>query len=472
MSREVTVSEVLDRIPVGRFHRRLLGICGSAWAFDGMEVILISFTLPVLSNAWGLTGIFEGLLGSASLMGMIAGNWIWGAYADTNGRKKAFEWTVLFYSVFTGLTALATGFYSGFGLRFLTGVGLGGALAVDTSYLSEHLPTQERGKYVVYLDAFWPLGNLLAVVLAWFFLSVVSSGGMIDVPFFGEVANWRVLFAAASFPALTVFVIRRGLSETPYYLALKGEIEAANDRIREIAEENGEEFTPISAEEVRETPSPGFSRLFESDLRKQTAMITTAWFGVNLGYYGVFIWLPSTVGAAGVVGNVTVGGLTFESIYLYFVLIAVVQFPGYFSAAYLVERIGRKPTLGSYLVLSGVFTFVFAVSMPDVSFFGIGAESSLSSFIAGLLGASFFALGAWGAIYAYTPELFPTEARATGNGFAGGVGKIGAVIGPILAGVLVGRGYLVALAPLAASFVLGGVVVLLLGRETKGEPLF
>lgn len=458
----ITVSQVIDRIPVGRFHHRLLAICGSAWAFDGMEVIIISFTLPVLIGAWGLTGLSAGLLGSASLMGMIVGNWGWGYYADRYGRKRAFQWTVLSYSVFAGLTALAVGFYSGFGLRFLTGVGLGGALAVDTSYLSEHLPTDRRGRYLVYLDAFWPIGNIIAVALAWVFLEALTSpAGTIAVPGVGPVAGWRILFVSAAFPALLVFVIRSQLSETPYFLAKEGRIDEANARIEAIARENGETAEPLSIDAVETTSTPAVSRLFEADIRTQTLMIGAAWFAINFGYYGVFIWLPTTVGAAGVVG----------SVYVYLLLIAVVQIPGYLSAAYLVDRVGRKPTLGWYLVLSGVFTFVFAATMPDVALFGVGL-SGLWPFLIGLLAASFFGLGAWGAIYAYTPELFPTEARATGMGYAGGVGKIAAVIGPILAGVLVADGYLLALAPLAAAFALGGVLVLAIGRETRGEPLF
>jgi putative MFS transporter len=457
----VTVSQVLDRIPVGAFHHRLLAICGSAWAFDGMEVIVISFTLPVLIEAWSLTGLSAGLLGSASLMGMIVGNWGWGWFADQYGRKDAFQWTVLTYSVFAGLTALATGFYSGFALRFLTGVGLGGALAVDTSYLSEHLPTDRRGRYLVYLDAFWPIGNIIAVVLAWVFLSALTTGGTMAVPVLGDVAGWRLLFAAASFPALLVFVIRSQLHETPYFLAKQGDVDAANARIEAIARENGQEAETIDATSIVTDPTSSVRRLFQSDLLDQTLMIGAAWFAINFGYYGVFIWLPQTVGAAGVVGN----------IYLYFLIIALVQIPGYLSAAYLVERIGRKYTLGSYLLLSGLFTFVFAAAMPEVGF-GLGIEG-LYPFLGGLLAASFFTLGAWGAIYAYTPELFPTEARATGNGYAGGVGKIAAVIGPILAGSLqASSGYLVALVPLAVAFAIGGLVVLAFGRETKGQPLF
>jgi putative MFS transporter len=454
-----TVSDVLDGIPVGTFHRRLLAICGSAWAFDGMEVIIISFTLPVLIEAWSLSGLAAGLLGAASLMGMVLGNWGWGWYADRSGRKAAFQWTVLSYSLFAGLTAVAVGFYSGFVLRFLTGIGLGGALAVDTSYLSEHLPTERRGRYLVYLDAFWPLGNIFAVALAWVFLSALASGGTVAVPFVGAVAGWRLLFVSAAFPALLVFVIRSQLHETPYFLARTGQIEAANERLRAIADENGGSYDPIDGD-VSTRPAADFSRLFAPDLRQRTLTIAAAWFAINFGYYGVFIWLPQTVGAAGVVGNV----------YAYFVLIGIVQIPGYFSAAYLVERVGRKPTLGVYLLFSGVFTFVFAASMPGVDFLGLGL-SGFWPFLGGLLAASFFTLGAWGAIYAYTPELFPTEARATGNGFAGGVGKIAAVIGPILAGALVSASYLLALVPLGVAFVLGGVVVLAFGRETMGEQL-
>ena len=453
------MAEALDRIPVGSFHHRLLAVCGSAWAFDGMEVILISFTLPVLIGAWGLSGLSAGLLGSASLLGMVFGNWGWGWYADRHGRKPAFQWTVLTYALFAGLTALAVGFYSGFALRFLTGVGLGGALAVDTSYLSEHLPTDRRGRYLVYLDAFWPLGNLLAVGLAWVFLAALpGSAGTVSLPAVGSVDGWRLLFVAAAVPGLLVFVIRSQLSETPYYLARTGRIEEANERLRAIAAESGRRFGPSTSTPSRTRESPGLARLFEADIRTRTLVAAVAWFCINFGYYGVFIWLPKTVGASGVVG----------SVYFYFVLVALVQFPGYASAAWLVERVGRRPTLGTYLVASGVFTFVLAVSMPGVGGFGI---EGFWPFVVGLLASSFFTLGAWGAIYAYTPELFPTSVRATGNGFAGGVGKVAAVLGPILAGALVDTGYFVALAPLALAFAVGGIVVLVLGPETKGESL-
>jgi putative MFS transporter len=461
-SDSVSVADMMDRIPVGPFHKRLLGICGSAWAFDGMEVIIISFTLPILTEAWNLSGLTAGLLGSSALLGMIAGNWIWGRFADKFGRKKAFEYTVLMYSIFAGLTAVATGFYSGFALRFLTGMGLGGALAVDMSYLSEHLPTEKRGRYLVYLDAFWPIGNILAVGLAWISLDIISTGGTVSVPIIGETAGWRILFASAGLPAFFVFVIRRELRETPYYLAKSGQIDKANKRIKEIAEKNNSDYTPLSANKLDLKEKAGFSRLFSTNLRKRTIVASVAWFGINFGYYGVFIWLPTTVGASGLVGN----------IYQYFILLGLVQIPGYLSAAYLIDRIGRKPTLGSYLVLSGLSTFLFANALPKVSILGLGI-SGFWPFLIGLMAISFFGLGAWGAIYAYTPELFPTEVRATGNGFAGGVGKIAAVLGPIVAGQLAvsGTPNLMSLTPLAVAYILSGVVVLLFGFETRGKQL-
>lgn len=460
-SQAPTISRVIDRIPVSSFHRHLLAICGSAWAFDGMEVIIISFTLPILIDVWSLSGLMAGFLGSASLIGMILGNWFWGWFADEKGRKNALQWTILSYSVFAGLTALATDFYSAFFLRLLTGVGLGGALAVDTSYLSEHLPTNRRGSFLVYLDAFWPIGYFIAVVLAWIFLSaIITSSGQVIIPYLGSIAGWRLLFLASAFPAAIVYIIRKRLEETPYFLAKQGKIEKANKRLERMAKEAGEEHRPISIEDIDIPSRPSFTRLFNRDILQQTLMIGAAWFALNFGYYGVFIWLPKTVGAAGLVGN----------IYLYFVLIALVQIPGYLSAAYLVEKIGRKKTLSSYLILSGVFTFLFSAAMPNVAILGI-SFGGFWQFLAGLLGASFFALGAWGSIYAYTPELFPTEARGTGMGYAGGVGKIAAVIGPIVAGSIVETSYLAALTPLALAFAAGGIIVLIFGKETRGKPL-
>ena len=456
MNSETTVGVLLDQIPIGRFHRRLLLIVGSAWAFAAMEIILISFALPKLLETWSLSGLQAGFLGSASLIGMVIGSWVGGWHADRVGRIRAFQATVLTYSLGTGITALAIGFPSAILCRILTGIGVGGTATVGTAYLSEHLPTNRRGRYLAYLDAFWAIGTIIAVIISWVFLIKVTQ----PLNVITGIDSWRLLFLFAAIPIGLLFFVR-SLGETPYYLVEQGQENMARQRLRWIAQANGvtleSNMGPLTTPDS-ETEA-GFHRLFQPDLLRRTLTISLAWFGLNFGYYGVFIWLPQTIGAADIVGG----------IYMYLFLVAIMQIPGYLSAAYLVDTIGRRTTLAIYLGFSGIFTFFFASAMPDVSF---SVVTGFWPFLIGLLAASFFSLGSFGAIRAYTPELFPTEVRATGAGFTEGTGRIAGIFGPVVAGFFVQFGYFVALTPLAIAFTAAGIVVFAFGVKTHGHTLY
>jgi putative MFS transporter len=179
-------------------------------------------------------------------------------------------------------------------------------------------------------------------------------------------------------------------------------------------------------------------------------MLWIAWFCISLAYYGIFTWLPQAFVQQG-----------FSSLQTYqnTFLLALAQLPGFFSAAYLIEKIGRRNTLGLYLIASGVFTFIFAVV---TGFGGLLASAMLMSF---------FSLGAWGSLYAWTPELYPTEVRTTGMGWASGMARVAGIITPTLGGILFGIALVSALSTWAAAFVVGGLAVFLLGVETKRQAL-
>src|SRR5512132_4490461 len=136
---------------------------------------------------------------------------------------SVFAASFLWYSAFTALTALAWGPWSILGLRFLAGIGLGGMLVVDPSLLAEYLPPQRRGRFLVFLDFFWPVGLLLATGLSWIFLDQV-----------GGDSGWRYLFLAASFPAFLAFFARLHLPESPYWLARNGRRRAAAEVLEQI----------------------------------------------------------------------------------------------------------------------------------------------------------------------------------------------------------------------------------------------
>lgn len=454
----IAVGDVLDRIPTGPAHRAVLLVTGAAWGFAAMEVLLITFTLPVMTETWGLSGSAAGLLGSASLAGMVVGSWLGGTLADRHGRRTTLQAMIAGYAIASGLTALAGGFEVTLALRVVTGVGIGGTATAATVYLSEHLPTANRGSYLTYLDAFWAIGTIAAVLAAWVLLGDL-------LPFSTPVgfSDWRLLFAIGTLPILLVPVLQR-FEESPYYLVQQGDTTGTRRRIQALA--NGDASLGLDRSRLVVSAHPegepaergGLNQLFAPALRRRTAVVVLAWFGANLGFYGVFIWLPDTVGAASLVGGT----------YQYLLLAGLVQIPGYLSAAALVDRVGPRLTLGTYLLGSGIATSVFAAALPGVT---PGVLSGFWPFLLGLLAVSFFSVGAFGALRAYTPSLFPTAVRSTGGGVAEGVGRGAGILGPVVAGSLVSAGYVVALAPLVAGFLIAGVVVLTLGATTHGAVL-
>ncbi|WP_448594735.1 MFS transporter [Thermoflexus hugenholtzii] len=430
-----TFEEAIDRVGLGRFQYKLMAICGAGWAADAMEVLLISFALPAIRQEWGLSTAQAGLLGTAIFLGMLAGAWFWGTLSDRIGRKLGFILTVLIDSGFGLLSAFSPNFATLVLLRALTGFGVGGTLPVDYAIFAEYLPRKQRGRYLVYLEAFWALGALVAAGLAWLIVPRVG---------------WRPLLAISALPGLIVFWIRRYVPESPRFLLVHGREEETRAILRQVARENGAALPEDIRLVVPPAPQVSVGDLWRRPYTRTTALLWLIWFGISLGYYGVFTWLPSLF---------VQRGMTFLRSYEYIFILTLAQLPGYFSAAYLVERLGRRMTLGLYLIASGIFTYLFAVAV------------SLPAYVAAAIWMSFFALGAWGALYAYTPEAYPTQLRTTGMGAASGMTRIAGALAPTLGGYLLGVSMPLALTVFAAAYVLSGLAALSLPYETKGQPL-
>jgi len=193
------------------------------------------------------------------------------------------------------------------------------------------------------------------------------------------------------------------------------------------------------------------SELFGPRYAKRTAMLWVLWFGITLTYYGIFLYVPTLLAAR---------GLSEVRSNEFFFLSTLAQVPGYFSAAWLVERWGRRPTLVAYLLGSAVSAFLFGNS-------GTGTDTFI---YAALL--SFFNLGAWGVVYAISPEFYPTAIRATGAGVAAAVGRIGGIIGPFLTPVLVPViGQTGVFALFMALLIVTAADVFVLAEETRGKSL-
>jgi putative MFS transporter len=436
----VDVEDVLARGGLSKFHKRAIVVTGIAWTFVAMEILLIGFVQPIFAGLWNLNGTWQGLVNSAALAGSLVGSLVLGRLSDRIGRRVIFQYAILWYAAFTALTALAWGPWSVMTLRFLAGLGLGGMLVVDPSILAEYLPPQRRGRLLAFLDFWWPVGLLMAIGLSYIFL-----GPNFDR--FGD-NSWRYLFLAAAFPAFLAFFIRRNLPESPYYLARHGRSREAAEVLREITE------LPVEEAEVTAAPEPEASarELVEGKLRNRTVVAALIWIALNVSYYGLFLWLPF----------VLQGEKNFHiDVYLLLTLSALAQFPGYAAAIWLVERIGRKPTLAGFLILGGISAYAFAVADTE----GV--------YVTALFFVGFFNLGAWGAVYPYTAENFPTRLRSSAFGVMEGVGKAAAIAGPYIFGHLkdVTGGTTWSLTFIAIVMGIGGVIAGLFGRETRGEHL-
>ncbi|MFX0539440.1 MFS transporter [Ornithinimicrobium sp. Y1847] len=426
----------MGRLPYTRKHTRVLLGSGTGWALDAMDVGLISFVGLAIATQWDLTRTEQSWLLTIGFVGMALGATFGGMLADRYGRRTVFAATLVIYGLATGASALVTGLAMLLLLRFVVGVGLGAELPVASTLVSELSPTRIRGRLVVILESFWALGWILAALIGFFVVPASEDG-------------WRWAFALGMVPALYAAVIRWGLPESPLFLERRGREEEAEAVVRSFEESAGvphEESGPLPPVPPK---TPGV--LWSARYRTRTIGIWLVWFCVNFSYYGAFIWLPTLLYAQ---------GFDLVRSFGYTLIITLAQLPGYAVAAVLVETWGRRPTLATFLLGSAGAAVAF------------GMSGEVWQIIAAGCAMSFFNLGAWGALYAITPEIYPTSVRASGAGAAAGFGRIASIIAPLSVPIVLAAWGNAALFTLfGAAFVIGAAAVYLLLPEQAGDAL-
>lgn len=434
---KTTVDDVLDRAGTGAYQRRLLGIFGLVWTADAMQVLAVGFTAASIAATFGLT-VPEALqTGTLFFLGMLLGAAGFGRLADRIGRRRVLIVTVTCDAVFGALSVFAPDFTALLVLRFLTGVAVGGTLPVDYAMMAEFLPARNRGRWLVMLEGFWALGTLIVALVAW----LVSLSGVAD--------GWRYIFAVTAVPALIGIGLRFLVPESPLYLLRLGRMQQARVVLDRILVVNGKPPLPADVTLVPPAPQPK-QGIFSADLRQRSLMILAIWFLVSVSYYGVFTWLPPRLAGE---------GFGFVRGYGFLVFLALAQIPGYALAAYGVETWGRRPTLIGFCLLSGLACLLFVVA------------GSATLIAVSLLTMSFALLGTWGALYAFTPELYPTASRATGMGMAGAMARLGGLLAPSLMGLVVERSFGLAIGIFAALLVAAAVAAFLINAETRRASL-
>lgn len=428
----------LQALPPGRFHYRLLLWVGIGWLFDAMDTGLVSFILPRLGEDWGLTPAQLGQVVSIAFVGMALGAVAAGWLADRFGRKTVFAATMAVYGAATGLCAFAPDIATLLVCRFFVGIGLGGQLPVAVSLVGEYAPPQVRGRFIVLLESFWGLGWLAAALVSYF---LIPSHG------------WRGAFLIGALPLFYVPLVWKLIPESVPYLLSRGKTDEAHALVSRLEKQAG--IAPAGealAAPVAPRRRIRFAELWQPPFAKRTLMLWTVWFGIVFSYYGIFTWLPKLLVEQ---GNTVVK--TFE----YVLVMIAAQLPGYFAAAVLVEKIGRKATLSGFIAACAVCAWFFGQSTA-------AAEIMLWGSL-----MSFFNLGAWGVLYTYTPELYPLHFRAFASGWAGAVGRIGGILAPMAVAAMVGSadGFGRIFMMFAGVMLLVAAAIAVLGEETKGRTL-
>lgn len=443
------VSARIERLPFGKYHRHLLLLGGLGYSFDAMDAAVIAFVLPVLKSSWQLDTSQLGIMASANFIGFFFGALGAGALGDMIGRRRVMMWALVVYCVASFFSAMSNDWGYFVALRIVAGIGTGAESAIIAPYLSEFVPRRYRGIFTGALAGFFSFGFIAAALL-----------GRFITPEFDE--GWRIVIFITASPVLMLLWWRRRLLESPRWLESQGRSDEALAIVEKIEQQVMRQFPTLPEVDPEEwaIPPPSVRRenlfmkyafLFSRKLRPITIMTWCMWLSITFCYYAFFTWIPTLL-----IQN----GMTMTKSFSYALVMYIAQTPGYFSAAWCNEKIGRQATVVTYMVLGSVA----AIGMA-------WAQSDAQIMLMGIL-LSFFMNGAYAGIYAYTPEVFPTHVRTIGSGLASAIGRIGGITAPLMVGhTYQAYGFAGVFGCTTVVLFLGAGAVLFMGVPTQGKSL-
>lgn len=439
----------IERIPFGRFQWRLLWMGGLGYTFDAMDGALMAFILPPVTALWGLTSEQTGVVGSSAMIGYLFGAFFAGALGDLIGRRTVMMYGLAIYCAATLIAALAPSWQVLFWWRVAASVGTGAEAAIIAPFLAEFVQKKYRGRFIGSLAGFFSYGFVFAALLGYLVIPAWPDG-------------WRIVQVVSALPIVMLLWWRRSLPESPRWLLERGRSVQARAEVERIEAElmrHGRTTLPSldSVELPAMSPRRGGSfldnlaALWGRPVRRTTVMLWILWIAITFSYYGFFTWIPSLL---------VKQGMTTTRSFGYSIIIYLAQIPGYYSAAFLSEKLDRKWTIVVYMVLGGVSAYLLSCA---------GSGASITA--AGVL-LSFFMNGTYAGIYAYTPELYPTAFRTTGMGVASAFGRLGGLSAPIVVGYAYPRiGFGGVFVVTTVVLVTGALAVAVLGIATAGKSL-
>lgn len=434
------IDQQIESAELRRFHFGLFALGSLIYAFTAMNVLLIAAVLTPIISEFGLAQqpLISGLLLSVGYIGMFVGALTCGALADRIGRKNTIIFTLLTMSIFTALNAFAPDPLSMAILRFLAGIGLGGALPQPGIYVSEYVPAKYRGRFLGLTEAAWVYGALLSLAFPFILFPAIG---------------WRYTFLVSLLPLILIPVVYFLAPESMRYLQCKGKSQEVIEMLKKhkvVADDFKGDIVVVRSE--KQGLKKTIAELWSVAFRKRTLMLWVSWAVLVYTYHGIFTWLPTFY--------FNVLNFTVVRSIQWVLIVTLAQVPGYYVSALLLDKIGRKRIAVIFLASAGVGSVLLSLAMDTTLIL-------LWSVV-----ISFFNLGAWSALYAYTPELYPTRIRGTASGAAASIGRLAGALAPTATPLLFAYGGLAAaFTAFALVHFAGAVAIAALGTETKGKTL-
>ena len=407
----IEINPVIDNARFTRFHWMVVALCALLLIFDGYDLFIYGVVLPVLMAEWGLTPVQAGALGSYALFGMMFGAFIFGPLADRIGRKKGIAICFVLFSLATFLNGFAKT-PTEFGIfRFIAGLGCGGLMPNAVALMNEYAPKRARSTLVALMFSGYSLGGMLSAGL-----------GIYVLPRFG----WQAMFFAAAVPLLLLPLILWKLPESVGFLVRQGKDKEARDMLARVNPD-----VKIGADvQLVATDAKGAGvpmlDLVKDGRAAGTIMIWLAFFCCLLMVYALGSWLPKLMAGAGYsLGS----SLSF---------LLALNFGGMAGAI-------AGGWLGDRFSLPKVVLAFFAVGTVAIALLGFNSPMPVLYLLIFIAGAT--TIGTQILLYANTAQFYPLAMRSTGLGWASGVGRTGAIVGPLLGGSL-----LAAALPLKLNF--------------------
>ncbi|XP_063744912.1 synaptic vesicle 2-related protein-like isoform X3 [Eleginops maclovinus] len=448
-----TVDEALETIGFGKFQWKMSVVTGLSWVADAMEMMILCILSPQLHCEWKLPGYQVALITSVVFAGMGVGSPLWGNVSDTYGRKSGLTLCICWALIYGVLSAFAPVYGWLLFLRGLVGFGIGGAPQSVTLY-SEFLPVKSRGTCITLIGAFWAIGSVFEVLLA-----------LLIMPTLG----WRWLLFFSSVPLAIFLCFCYWLPESARFHLLTGKTEKAMATLARIAKDNDKPMPKGKLVGHKQTERGRIKDLFTPKYRRTTLLLWFIWFANAFSYYGIVL-LTTELFQAGqpctaIQGAKIEPSCSLECKYLtsgdYKDLLwtTLAEFPGILFILLAIDRIGRKKSLA-------LCFFMFSLCMLPL-FACIGRMFVMVCIFI----ARAFISGGFQVAFVYTPEVYPTETRALAMGTSSAVSRVGALITPFVAQVMLRQSVNATLSFYFIFCLLGGVASLLLPIETLGRGL-